>query len=178
MGRSESATRLAAVAGDAIAALGLTVDDVSVTPVGKRRVVRVSVDDDLSGLDPLDETSRVPPVSLDDVADASRAIGAALDDQDVLGEQPYVLEVTSPGVDRPLTQERHFRRNVGRLVDLTTRDGVRLTGRIVRVGGGAVELTVTSGDESGTRSVPVAEVTSARVQVEFGPVPDGHIQED
>lgn len=178
MGRSESAARLAAVAGDAVAPLGLTVDDVTVTPVGKRRVVRIRVDDDLAGLDALDETSRVPPVSLDDVAEASRAIGAALDDQDVLGDQPYVLEVTSPGVDRPLTRERHFRRNVGRLVDLATRDGARLTGRIVRVGDGTVSVAVTGSEESAPRSVPIAEVTSARVQVEFGHLPDGHIQED
>jgi ribosome maturation factor RimP len=82
---------------------GYDLEDVTVTRAGRRSVVRVVVDRD-GGVD------------LDAVAEVSRAVSTALDAADPLGEQPYVLEVTSPGVDRPLTHPRHWRRNIGRLV--------------------------------------------------------------
>ena len=90
--------------------LGLDVEAVELTPAGKRRVLRVAVDKDGG-------------VTLDDVAEATREVSAVLDDSDVMGEQPYTLEVTSRGVDRPLTLPRHWRRNVGRLVKVTLADG-------------------------------------------------------
>ena len=93
---------------DPLAALGLDVEAVEITPAGKRRVLRVAVDKDGG-------------VTLDDVADATREVSRVLDDSDVMGEQPYTLEVTSRGVDRPLTLPRHWRRNVGRLVKVTSR---------------------------------------------------------
>ncbi|HSU74088.1 MAG TPA: ribosome maturation factor RimP, partial [Terrabacter sp.] len=86
-----------------LAPLGLVVEDVSVSPAGKRRLVRVLVDSDISSLDASDTTSRVAPLSLDAVADATRAVGDELDAGDVMGQSPYVLEVSSPGVGRPLT---------------------------------------------------------------------------
>ena len=73
--------------------LGLTVEDVAVTPAGKRRLVRIWLDRDLSGLEPDDESSAIDPLSLDEVADATRVISVALDASDALGEAPYVLEV-------------------------------------------------------------------------------------
>lgn len=174
---SDAADRMSTIAQAALGALPLRVEDVSVTPAGKRRIVRISVDDDLSLVAPGDETTPVPPVSLDSVADATRVIGDALDDANVLGSTPYVLEVTSPGVSRPLSLIRHFRRNVGRLVsvhltdDAPTREGVarRPVGRIVAVGDGGVRLRLPA-----TKSVPEQDITLARehirsadVQVEF-----------
>lgn len=172
-----SAGRIEQVAAAALSGLPLVVEDVSVTPAGKRRVVRISVDTDLAGLDPADETSPVDPVDLDLVADGTRAISAALDEHDVLGAMPYVLEVSSPGISRPLTRPRHFRRNVGRLIrlkltqDATVPDGVpgTPTGRIVGVGEAGVRVLLPA-----TKTVPQREITlahehirSADVQVEF-----------
>ena len=93
-----------------LADLGLDVEAVELSPAGERRVLRVAVDKDGG-------------VTLDDVAEATRAVSAVLDESDALGEQPYTLEVTSRGVDRPLTLPRHWRRNVGRLVTVTLTDG-------------------------------------------------------
>ena len=95
---------------------GLDLEDVVVTPAGRRRLLRVVVDRD-GGL------------SLDAVAAVSTAVSAALDDSDAMGGAPYVLEVTSPGIDRPLTEPRHWRRNRTRLVTVTTAEGTSLTGR-------------------------------------------------
>ena len=86
---------------------GLDLEDVVVTPAGRRRLLRVVVDRD-GGL------------SLDAVAAVSTAVSAALDDSDAMGGAPYVLEVTSPGIDRPLTEPRHWRRNLTRLVTVAT----------------------------------------------------------
>lgn len=141
--------------------LGLLVDDLTITPAGRRRVVRVAVDRAI----PTDGDTTEPtaPLTLDDVADATRAIGAALDDSDAMGAQPYVLEVTSPGVDRPLREPRHYRRNVGRLVTVTPLEGAAVTGRVVRAGADAVTVVV-DGTET---TIPYAGVSRAVVQVEF-----------
>jgi len=150
-----------------LADLGLDVEAVEVTPAGKRRVLRVAVDRDGG-------------VTLDDVADATRAVGAALDESDVMGDQPYTLEVTSRGVDRPLTAPRHWRRNTGRLVKVRQVDGSSCSGRVVdhdEDPGGGVVLEV-SGQ---SRRVAYAAVDRALVQVEFnrpGPPAAGHDEHD
>ena len=97
------------------------------------------------------------------VADATKKISEVLDASDVMGEQPYTLEVTSRGVDRPLTLPRHWRRNAGRLVKVTTPDGETLTGRITASDDDAVTLDV----DGEARLLPYAGVTKALVQVEF-----------
>ena len=112
--------------------LGLVVEDISVTPAGKRRLVRVLVDTDISGLDDSDTTTTVTPLSLDDVAEATRAVSDVLDTSDVMGAAPYVLEVSSPGVGRRLTSREQLRRQVGRLVEVTHPGGSD-TGRLVEV---------------------------------------------
>lgn len=106
----------------------LVLDEVSVTVAGRRSVVRVIVD--RAGDEPGD-------LDMDAVATASTAVSEALDASDVLGETPYTLEVSSPGVDRPLTTPRHWSRNRGRLV------------RAVLADGGEVMLRVVSVDEAG-----------------------------
>ena len=155
-----------------IGQLGLVVEDVTVMPVGKRRLVRVWLDRDLAGLDPSDESSLVPPLSLDEVAEATRAISAGLDASDAMGEAPYVLEVGSPGVDRPLTTPSHFRHNVTRLVEIWRTEGDEgdaLTGRLV--GAGPTHVTVlvaaTKNDPDTELRIPYADIARARVQVEF-----------
>lgn len=146
-----------------VAQLGLLVEDLGVTRAGRRQVVRVAVDRDLDALALADDRTPVPPLSLDEVADATRVVSDALDRLDALGEAPYVLEVSSPGVDRPLTQPRHLRRNVGRLVVLTPSEGDPVTGRILAVGPAQVILDT----DQGELALPLGRVRSARVQVEF-----------
>lgn len=130
--------------------LGLDVEAVEITPAGPRRILRVAVDKDGG-------------VTLDDVADATREVSRVLDDSEVMGEQPYTLEVTSRGVDRPLTLPRHWRRNEQRLVKVTLVGGEVLTGRIVGSDEAGAQLEV-SGQR---REVAYPDVAKALVQVEF-----------
>jgi ribosome maturation factor RimP len=149
-----SAARLSELLAPLVGAAGADLEDVSVSKAGKRSVVRVLVDRDGG-------------VSLDDVADLSRVVSDALDaldeqDPSVLGPS-YVLEVSSPGVDRPLTEPRHWRRNVTRLVTATLRDGTAVTGRV-----SAADDDVVTLDVDGTeRVLPYAELARGAVQVEF-----------
>jgi ribosome maturation factor RimP len=130
--------------------LGLDLEAVELTPAGKRRVLRIAVDKDGG-------------VSLDDVAAATRAINETIDTSDAMGEHPYTLEVTSRGVDRPLTEPRHWRRNRSRLVKVTLVDGTAVTGRI----GDADEEKVSLDVDGVARAVPYTDVTKALVQIEF-----------
>lgn len=155
-----------------IGELGFVIEDVTVTPVGKRRVVRVWLDRDLADLDPDDETSMVDPLSLDEVAEATRAISAGLDASDAMGEAPYVLEVGSPGVDRPLTEPRHFRHNVTRLIEIwriENPEGEALTGRLVGAGlsHATVLVAATKHNPDTEVRIPYADIARAQVQVEF-----------
>lgn len=141
---------------DPLRALGLDIEAVEITPAGKRRILRVAVDKDGG-------------VTLDEVAEATREVNRVLDGSEVMGEQPYTLEVTSRGVDRPLTLPRHWRRNAGRLVKVTFADGRAATGRILDSNEEQVTL-----DVGGTRQqVAYAEVKKALVQVEFNRPTDG-----
>ena len=149
------AERLVEVLAPVVSAAGYDLEDVAVTPAGKRRVVRVSVDKDGG-------------VTLDECADVSRAVSAALDEaDDLLGSQPYTLEVSSPGVSRPLTQPRHWRRNVGRLVTITSTAGAATTGRVVAASDEAADLDV-DGEQ---RTVAYRDVRKAVVEVELNPRP-------
>jgi ribosome maturation factor RimP len=165
-------TRLTGWVEPAVAAAGYDLEELVVRPAGQRSVVRVVIDQDAG-------------VSLDDVAEVSRTLSELLDAKDeALGRSPYVLEVTSPGVDRPLTLPRHWRRNVGRLVSVAAGPaGAReqLTARVLRVEDGGVVLAVEKGGTKkgqvrkavGERTVGWAELGEARVQVEFTR-PAGH----
>jgi ribosome maturation factor RimP len=135
---------------DPLRALGLDVEAVELTPAGKRRVLRVAVDGD-------------DGVTLDEVADATREVSRVLDASDVMGEQPYTLEVTSRGVDRPLMLPRHWRRNADRLVRVALRDGTTVTGRIIGSGDDAATLDV----DGAEREVRYGDVAKALVQIEF-----------
>jgi ribosome maturation factor RimP len=151
-----------------LAPLGLVVEDVTVSPAGKRRVVRVLVDSDISDLDVADDTSAVPPLSLDVVADATRAVSDELDAGDVMGQAPYVLEVSSPGVGRPLASRDQFRRQVGRLVEVIHQDGAE-TGRLTAVGSDSLTLDVPATKKTPARQVTLdlEAVQRGIVQVEF-----------
>jgi ribosome maturation factor RimP len=133
-----------------ITAAGLDLEEVDVRPAGRRRLLRVVVDRD-------------DGIGLDDVARVSTAVSTALDRSTAMGDAPYVLEVTSPGVDRPLTEPRHWRRATGRLVRVAPIGGQTLTGRVLSVDDCVVRLEV-----AGTEArLELAELGPGHVQVEF-----------
>ena len=134
-----------------VSAEGFEVESLAVTAAGRRSVLRLTVDAD-GGVD------------LDSVARVSRAVSDALDRAgDEVFAGPYALEVSSPGVDRPLTDERHWRRVIGRLVAVDV-DGNPVTARVMDVGPTGVTLRDASGE-----TIPAAwsMLGTGRVQVEF-----------
>ena len=153
--------RVAEAISGPLSALGLDLEAVELTPAGKRRVLRVAVDQDGG-------------INLDDVAEATRVVSDVLDASDVMGEQPYTLEVTSRGVDRPLELERHWRRNEDRLVKVTLVEGGQVTGRVVAAGEESVTLDV----DGESTELPYADVAKALVQIEFNRKPGVDPEED
>lgn len=135
---------------------GMDLEEIRLTPAGKRRVLRVVVDADEG-------------VGLLACAEMSRAAAEALDGSGVMGESPYVLEVSSPGAERPLTQPRHWRRAVGHLVRLGLREGGELTARLAAADEEGVELRVPGEKGRGptTRRIGYAAIAGARVEIDF-----------
>ncbi|MBD0322911.1 MAG: ribosome maturation factor RimP [Aldersonia sp.] len=148
-----SEERVSALVADLVARRGLDLEGVRISSAGSRSIVRVLVDGEAG-------------VSLDDVAALSTEVSAALDDADDFGPVPYTLEVTTPGTDRPLTLERHWRRARGRRVVLKTHTE-SLEGRIGRLHDGAVDIVVRGKSGPTVRSVRLDDVVRAVVQVEF-----------
>jgi ribosome maturation factor RimP len=156
--------KIADVIRPVVAAAGMDLETVRVSAAGRRRLLRVVVDSDQG-------------VGLDDAAAISRQLSAALDGTPVMGDFPYTLEVSSPGVDRPLTDPRHWRRSAGRLVQVTAADAGTVTGRVVAADLDGVTLDI----EGDRRRFGYAELGAGAVQVEFGhpqtelgATPDGH----
>ena len=133
-----------------IGSLGLDLEAVDLSNAGKRRVLRVAIDKDGG-------------VTMDDIADATREVSRVLDETDAMGQQAYTLEVSSPGVDRPLTLPRHWRRNTGRLVKVVLDEGDPVTGRITETDDTGAVLDVEGADHR----VEYAAVKKAKIQIEF-----------
>jgi ribosome maturation factor RimP len=152
MTRAAQRSRLLALLNPLVRAAGYDLEGVEVTPAGRRRVLRVVVDADGG-------------VSLDAAAELSRAISAALDGSDVMGAAPYALEVSSPGVDRPLTEPRHWRRATGRLVRARRAGGGEVAGRLRAADDDGVDI------DAGDRAVRLGydELARGQVDVELGP---------
>jgi ribosome maturation factor RimP len=150
MGTADTRDRLADELTAPIGALGLDLEAVDLTSAGKRRVLRVAIDKDGG-------------VTMDDIADATREVSRVLDETSAMGEQAYTLEVSSPGVDRPLTLPRHWRRNVRRLVKVTPREGEPVTGRITSSDDEGAVLDV----EGTEQTIAYSDVKKAKIQIEF-----------
>jgi len=131
-------------------AAGLDLEALEVSPTGRRRRILLVVDRDGG-------------VGLDECAELSRAVSDALDGGDVMGDAQYTLEVSSPGVSRPLTLPRHWRRNTGRLVRVVLASGGEVTGRVVGADDDGADVDV----DGRARRLAYADVGKARVQVEF-----------
>lgn len=133
-----------------LAQSGLDLEGIELTPAGKRRILRVTVDSD-------------DGVGLDTIGDVSQEVSTALDASEVMGQTPYVLEVTSPGAERTLTQPRHWRRSRGRMVKVHLAEGAQVTGRVVDSDEQGATLKV----EGQPRTYAYADIAKAKVQVEF-----------
>jgi len=142
--------RLETLVDDCVSALGLDVEAVELSSGGKRRMLRIAVDTDGG-------------VGIDHITQATRALSDALDASDVMGTQPYTLEVTSRGVDRPLTEPRHWRRNAGRLVRVTLSDDTTVEGRIGEADDEGVDIET----KSQTRRLGYGDIVTALVQTEL-----------
>ena len=143
MGKKEE---ISAAITPALSAFGFYLEDVTFTSAGRRSMLTVIVDGDTH-------------LSLDQVTSATKAIGEIVESLQSLGETPFTLEVTSPGLDRPLTKPRHWRKNIDRLVKVVLLDGKEVKGRIKA----ASEVSATV-DES---EINFADIKRASLEVEF-----------
>ncbi|MFD6533388.1 ribosome maturation factor RimP [Streptomyces sp. NPDC060184] len=142
-----------------VAAVQLDLEEIEVSRAGRRRVLRIVVDAD-------------DGVELDTCAELSRSLSEKLDETDAMGEDEYVLEVSSPGADRPLTEHRHYVRATGRLVKfkLTAEAGAdELIARVLEVDDEGLDLEVpgVKGRKPTSRRIAFAEIDRARVEIEF-----------
>lgn len=149
---SDAGQRLKGLLAPVVAECGLLLEDVGLGAAGRRRLVRVTVDlpDGPGG------------VGSDALTEVSHAVSAALDDADAV-DGSYVLEVSTPGIDRPLREPRHYRRAVGRLVTVRTRAGESWHGRLVAADAAEVTLSV----DGAQRHLPYADLVAGAVEVEL-----------
>ncbi|MFB7917811.1 ribosome maturation factor RimP [Streptomyces sp. NPDC056061] len=139
-----------------VSAEQLDLEEIEVTRAGRRRVLRIIVDSEEG-------------VELDACAELSRAISQKLDETDAMGEDEYVLEVSSPGADRPLTEHRHYVRATGRLARFRLHEGGELVARILVVDDEGIDLEVpgVKGRKPTSRRIAFDEIARARVEIEF-----------
>jgi len=159
---SADAERIVGLLEPAVAAMGMDLEDVKITAAGRRRLLRIVVDADGG-------------VSLDDMALVSRELSATLDRAAAMGEASYTLEVSSPGVDRPLTEPKHWRRAVGRVVSAplqsqpgtsATAPAATVTGRVAGADSSGVRIDV----DGASREFGYSELGPGRIQIEFAPL--------
>ena len=133
---------------------GYFLEDVNLVSPGQHHIVTVIVDGESA-------------LNLDEVTVASKLVSELLDDASFMGETPFTLEVTSPGIDRPLTLPRHFAKNNDRLLKVTKADGTVVTGRILSNTDMDVTLSVTEKKEVKEVAIPLADIKRAQVEIEF-----------
>lgn len=131
---------------------GVDLDEVNLSKAGNRRVLTIALDCD-GGVD------------LDVVAAVSRSISEHLDESDIMGAAPYVLEVSSRGVDKPLLTPTHWRRNNGRLVKVVG-SAIDAVGRITSSDDTSVTLNI----KGQNKTVAFDDISKAMIQVEFNRV--------
>jgi len=138
----------------AVRGAGFYLEDIHIATPGSHRIVTCIVDGDSS-------------LNLDQVTSVSRVISELLDEAEFMGETPFTLEVTSPGVDRPLTLPRHFAKNHDRLLKVIRMDGSEVIGRIASNTDDSVTLVVTLKKESREEVLSLTDIKRALVEIEF-----------
>ncbi|MBP2217567.1 ribosome maturation factor RimP [Arthrobacter sp. CAN_C5] len=168
-------TRLTALLQPTVEQHGLFLEAVEIKSAGSERMVNVVVDL------PEDQTGSV---NLDLISDVAHDVSLAMDADTHDHGRPYSLEVSSPGVSRPLTEPRHWRRNVGRMVTVRQLKGDDITGRLLEVSGDSVRLTPQIPVKKGMKpktgdplTLPLAGIRKGTVQVEFAHLDDTHPDE-
>ena len=170
------------VVDDVVARAGFVLDELDVRPAGRSLVVRVTVESpEVPGVD----DGPAGGVDLDAVAELSREVSAAVDASEAADpavrtalQGAYTLEVTTPGTDRPLTEAHHWQRAWLRRVAVTLAGGETLTGRVGGVSapeGGPASVTLAVGKDE-LRTVALADVSRAVVEVEFKPAPEAEVE--
>ncbi len=129
-------------------------EDINIVTPGKHRIVTIIVDGEKA-------------LNLDQVTVATKLISELLDEASFMGETPFTLEVTSPGIDRPLTLPRHFAKNHDRLLKVTKNDGEVVTGRITAITDSEVTLTVAVKKELVEHVISLTDIKRALVEIEF-----------
>ena len=137
---------IAAAITPTIESLGFYLEDLNITSAGRRSMLTVIVDGDTH-------------LNLDQVTSVTKAIGEIVENIQSLGQTPFTLEVTSPGIDRPLTKPRHWKKNVDRLVKVVLQDTSEVKGRIKD----SNQETATIDD----KLIKFAEIKRATLEVEF-----------
>ena len=133
---------------------GYFLEEVNLVTPGQHRIVTVIVDGESA-------------LNLDQVTVASKLVSELMDEAPFMGDTPFTLEVTSPGIDRPLTLPRHFAKNVTRLLKITKTDGNVVTGRITSNTDSDVTLSVAEKKETKEVVVSLADIKRAVVEIEF-----------
>ncbi|MGG7099246.1 ribosome maturation factor RimP [Rhodococcus sp. 24CO] len=157
-----SKDRVIELVSELVQSKGYDVEDVVVTNAGKHSAVRIMVDSDAG-------------IELDAAAEISRLVSELFDSLEEIGEAPYTLEVTSPGIDRPLTAERHWRRARGRKARIDLADET-VVGRIGVLGEDSVAVVMNGRGGLTVREIPLADVQKAVVQVEFSKPSDAELE--
>ena len=143
MGKKEE---ISAAITPALSVLGFYLEDITITSAGRRSMLTVIVDGDTH-------------LSLDQVTVATKAISEIVENIQSLGQAPFTLEVTSPGLDRPLTKPRHWRKNIDRLVKIVLLDGKEIKGRVKN----ATEISATVDEQV----VKFSDIKRATLEIEF-----------
>jgi ribosome maturation factor RimP len=141
-----------------VSAFSFDLDEIEITRSGGQRILDVTIDGD-SG------------VNLDEVAEVSRAISDFLDSSDAMGDEPYVLEVGTRGVTKPLTKPIHWTRNIGRLVNVAG-DAINAVGRIIEFEDPNVTLDI----KGKSRTLSINEISRAHIEVEFKKMPKEDVE--
>jgi len=143
MGKKEE---ISAAITPALSDLGFYLEDITITSAGRRSMLTIIVDGDTH-------------LSLDQVTVATKAISEIVENIQSLGQAPFTLEVTSPGLDRPLTKPRHWRKNIDRLVKIVLSDGKEIKGRVKD----ATEISATVDEQV----VKFSDIKRATLEIEF-----------
>ena len=133
---------------------GYFLEEVNLVTPGQHRIVTVIVDGESA-------------LNLDQVTEASKIVSALMDEAAFMGEAPFTLEVTSPGIDRPLTLPRHFAKNITRLLKVTKTDGTVVEGRLTSSSDSDITVAVTTKKETNDVVVAIADIKRAIVEIEF-----------
>ena len=138
----------------AVTEAGFYLEEVQIASPGSHRTVTCVVDGPT-------------PLNLDQVTVVSRIISELLDSADIMGDTPFTLEVTSPGVDRPLTEVRHWTKNLTRLIKTTLNDGSVITGRLTEFDESNATLVENIKGRIKNHTVAFADIKRAVVEIEF-----------